>query len=85
MVQGPARWRETDRAVVALEQGDAEVFLERLDLPADGRLGDEQLLRREREAQAPAGGFETAQEVERGQSRGHSHSSRACVRCAFIV
>ena len=48
--QGPPRRRETDPAGRALEQGDAELPLELLDMVGDARLGERQFpgSRRER-------------------------------------
>jgi hypothetical protein len=43
------------------------VGFELLDLPAHGRLRQVQLAGRQREAQAPRGGIETAQQFERRQ------------------
>jgi len=49
-VEGVATFGQRQRALPPLEQRHAEVVLERLDLPADGGLGDEELLGRLGEA-----------------------------------
>jgi hypothetical protein len=64
-VQLLAGARELERPAAALEQRLADLLLERLDLAADRRLRDEQLLRRAGEAQVARRGAETAQQVER--------------------
>ncbi|HQR54574.1 MAG TPA: hypothetical protein PLW72_01225 [Burkholderiaceae bacterium] len=46
------------------EKWCAELLLEGLDLVADRRLGDEQFLRRTREAQMARGGAKSSQQVE---------------------
>src|SRR4029450_12963130 len=61
------RRRERERAMPALEQRHAERLLERLHLPRERRLREEQLLRRARERQKPAGRLEALQEIERRQ------------------
>jgi len=53
---------ENQRTRPPLEQRHAEVVLERLDLPADSGLGDEQLLRRLGEAQSPRRRLEPLEE-----------------------
>ena len=50
----------------AAEQGGAQTLLQPLDLMADRRLGDAQLLRRPGEGEMPRRGLEGAQRVERG-------------------
>lgn len=57
--------RERDLPVAALQQRDAEMRLERVDLAADRRLRDAQVLRGERDAHAAADRDETADEIER--------------------
>ena len=47
------------------EQGDPQILLEHLDLPADGHLGDVQLLRRRGEVAQARGHLEGAQRVQR--------------------
>ena len=72
--------------MVALEQGHAQGVFERLDLAADRRLRDEELLRRLREAQQAGGGLEAADQVERRQGARHlSHSLTACNTFKMIV
>ena len=44
---------QLDRARVAQEQADADLFLERLDLPADRRLGQRHFLGRGAEVEVP--------------------------------
>ena len=56
---------EADRAVAAVEQSGAERLLERDNLAADRGLGEEKILRRERNAHAAAHGDETANKIER--------------------
>ena len=48
LVEHLAVGREEHRAPVTLEQGSAQLLLQRRDGPGEGRLGDEQLLRRSR-------------------------------------
>src|SRR5882672_6260831 len=54
-------------SVPALEQGNAQMLLERPDLPADGRLGDEQLLGRPREREVACRRLEALDQVQRGE------------------
>jgi hypothetical protein len=58
---------------LAIEQLDAERALQRLDLMADGALGDAQFFRRPGEALAPRRRLEGFQCVQRGQAAQHSH------------
>ena len=51
-------------AIAAPEQLDAEKLLQRLDLVADGRLGDKQFLRRPGKAQMAGGRFERLEGIE---------------------
>jgi hypothetical protein len=51
---------EPDLAMPALEERHAELLLQRLHLPADRRLGEEQLARSAREVQVPRSGLEAA-------------------------
>ena len=53
------------------EQGQAEAILQGLDLVADRRLGDMQLLGRLGEGEMPGSGLEGAQGVERRQLSRH--------------
>ena len=76
-VCAPALLRERARA--PLEQADAEVVFERLDLPAHGRLGDEQLLGRLGEAERAGGRLEALEERERGQVVALWHSYGSCI------
>src|SRR6516162_1476110 len=55
----------------AIEQLQPELGLERLDLMADGALGDAQFLGRAREALVPGRGFESLERVERRQAARH--------------
>ena len=66
-VERDPRRRQRQRAMPAHEEGDAERLLERLHLPRERRLRDEELLRGARERQVPAGGLEAPEEVERRQ------------------
>ena len=58
---------QRQRPMPALEQSDAQVLLQAPDLPADGRLGDEQLLGSLGEGEVAGGSLETLDEVERGE------------------
>ena len=72
---------EADRAIAAVEQSNVERVLERDDLAADGGLGEEKILRGERNAHAPPHGDETANEIERRQPNGKaSHVPASCDR-----
>ena len=54
-------------------------LFERDDLAADGGLGQEKVLRRERDTHAPAAGDEAADKVQRRQSNGKlSHALSSC-------
>ncbi|MNP27151.1 hypothetical protein D3C76_1200420 [compost metagenome] len=55
---------ELDLAVAALEQLQAVEVFQRLDLPADRRLGHAEFLRRQLETAMPGGGFESAQRIQ---------------------
>ena len=46
---------------VALEELEAEMLFQTLDLMADGRSGDAELIRRQPEGAEPGGGFESGQ------------------------
>ena len=54
--------------MAALEQGDAELLLELLDLAADRGLREMQLFPGAGEGEQPCGRLEAAQQIERGQS-----------------
>jgi len=85
-VECRARGRQRERAVPPLEQRDAERSLQRLDLPGERRLRDEELLGGQCERQAPARGLEAAEEVEGWQAaQCLVHSCNACNACAFSV
>ena len=58
----------------ALEQQHAQAGFELLDLAADGRLGEGQLVGRAREAQGARCGLERTQQVQRGQFDGRVRS-----------
>ena len=78
-VKRGARRRQRERAMAALEQRNPERVLQRLDLPRQRRLREEQLLGRERERQAASRRLESAQEVQRRQSAQRlMHSLHAC-------
>src|SRR5690242_2397692 len=72
-----AAFGQSERARAPLEQPDAEMVLERLDLPAHRRLGDEKLLRRLREAERPGSRLEALEEREGRQviALWHSYGS----------
>jgi hypothetical protein len=57
----------TKRTVPALEQGDAQVLLQRADLPADGGLRDEQLLGRLGEGEVACRRLEALDQVQGGR------------------
>ena len=59
---------------LAIEKLDAERRFQRLDLMADGALGDAQLFGRAREAFAARRGLEGLERVERWQLAGHARS-----------
>ena len=63
---------QDQRPVHAAEQRRAQVLLERADLMADRRLGDEQLVGRLGEAEVAGRGLERAQRIERRQSGRHA-------------
>ena len=70
--------RQAPRA--PLEQRHAQVLLQRPDLAAHRRLGDEQLLRRLGEAQRPGRRLEALDQVQRGQVEALSmHSVSSCI------
>src|SRR5215831_12766417 len=74
------------RPGAAVEELRPELLLERLHLPADRRLGEEELLARLGEGQMPRGGLEPLEEVERRQVAGrHLHSSAACMGYRQVV
>ena len=66
-LQHAALLGQHQRAVPALEQRDAQVLLQRPDLPADGRLRDEQLLGRLGEGEVAGRRLEALDQVQRGQ------------------
>ena len=68
--------RQRQRAVLADEQTNAELFLQPLDLMADRGLRDVQLGRRLGEAQMPGGGLKRPQSIQRRQPGGHSANPR---------
>src|SRR5690606_20732534 len=68
------RLGQQQRPVEPAEQGLADPFLERPDLVADRRRGDEQFLRGLGEAHVARRGLEGAQGVQRRQASGHGIS-----------
>src|SRR5690606_32835497 len=68
--QALALGRERDRAIAAGEQRQAQLLLQRVDLPAHRRLGQEQVARGQSNAHPPPDGDEAAEQVQRGQSMG---------------
>jgi hypothetical protein len=72
---------ELQAAVHALEERLPDLLLERLDLAADRRLGNEQLMRRAGEAQVARGSAEAPEQVERQTWRpALIHSLNSCER-----
>ena len=79
-LQHAALLGQHQRARPALEQGDAQVLLQRPDLPADRRLRDEQLLGRLGEAEVAGRGLEALDQVERRQVEAPSlHYQCSCM------
>jgi hypothetical protein len=70
--------------MVPAKQRDAELLLERLDLAADRRLGDEQLARRLGEAQVAGRRLESLEQIERGEVA-PIHSIFSCKPCRKIA
>jgi len=68
---GLARAGQDEGFGVAHEQGDPKIVLQHLDLVADGRRGDAQLLGRARKAEMARGDLEGAQRVQRRDGTGH--------------
>jgi hypothetical protein len=68
--QALALGREGDGAMPAHQQPEAELVFQGLDLPADGRLGQAEVLRGERDAHAAAHRDEAAKQVQGGAGRG---------------
>ena len=66
-LQDAALLGQHQRPMPALEQGDAQVLLQRPDLPADRRLGDEQLLGRLGEGEVARRRLEALDQVQRGE------------------
>ena len=60
--------READRAIAPIQELDADGFLQRANLTADGGLREEQVLGRKRDAHASTNRNETADEIQRWQS-----------------
>jgi hypothetical protein len=78
-VEREAALRQRQRALPPLEQRDAEMILQRLDLPADGRLCDEQLFGCLGEAQVPGSRLETLDEAQLRQAVASVwHSQNSC-------
>jgi len=73
-------------AIAAREQLHPQALLERLDLPADGGLRDEQFVRRLGKAQVAGGRLEPAEEIEGRHRRGFSsHYPDSCEAFRKIV
>ena len=70
-LQGTARLGQLDGAVQATEQRAAEMLLELLDLVAERRRGDEQLLGGLAEAHVPGGRLKGAKRGQRRQALAH--------------
>ena len=80
-LQDAALLGQHQRAVPALEQGDAQVLLQRADLPADGGLGDEQLLGRLGEGEVACRRLEALDQVQRGEIEAPLlHYIRSCMK-----
>src|SRR5215813_10963637 len=80
------RVRQEQRAGAAVEELRPELLLERLHLPADRGLGEEELLARLGEGEMPRGSLEALEEIERRQVAGrHLHSSAACMGYRQVV
>src|SRR5512138_3097670 len=70
---------QRERTMAPLEERHAERLLERLHLPRERRLREEELLRGARERQMSRRGFEPLEEVERGQpAQRFMHASTSC-------
>ena len=82
-LQDLARVGQQQRPMPPFEQGNAELLLERLNLPRQRRLGEEQLLRCACEGKVPRRGLESPDEIERRHSARRAvwdwHSNFACV------
>ena len=77
---------QQQRARAPLEQLHLEVLLELLNLPADGRLGQEQLGGRLREGQVAGRGLERQQRVERRHVVALvTHAKNASIGCGKTV
>src|SRR5262249_31301518 len=67
--------RDNEALVLAIEQLDAELFLQRLDLMADGALCQAQLFGRAREAAVAGGSLERPEGIEYGKATTHGQPS----------
>ena len=80
-LQDAALLGQHQRAMPALEQGNAQVLLQRPDLPADGRLGDEQLLGRLGEGEVACRRLEALDQVQRGEIEASLlHYASSCMK-----
>ena len=88
-LQDLSRVGQAQLPVTAFEQRRAELFLERLDLARERRLGQEQLLGPPREREMARRSIEPLEQVQRRQARqgngSFSHSVYACERCGEFV
>ena len=69
----------------AIEQRNAEILLQRRNLPADGTLGQRQLLRGAREALVSRGRFESNQELRPRNFSSHGIHSRIAQHCHYTL
>ena len=66
-----ARLGDDEPLALAIEELDPELEFQRLDLVADGALGDAKLLGRAREAFMPRGGLEGLESIQRREAPAH--------------
>ena len=76
--------RQAEATRLAAEELHAELLLQRLDLPADGRLGEEQFRRGLGEAEVARGGVEAFQRIEGGEAVS-IHDNYSCNRFTLLV
>src|SRR5262249_37811380 len=68
---GATGLRDDEALVLAVEQFDAELLLQRLDLMADGALGQEQLFGRAGETAMAGSSLERPERIEYGKATTH--------------
>jgi len=72
--------------MAARQQLDPQHAFQRADLAADRRLGDAQVLRRQRDAHPAADRDEAPDQVEGGQAGDRQrHSVTSCLACAELI